>query len=95
MQIALLIFMILNTLGMNSTEILASVGILGMIVGLGAESIVADIVAGFFIIIERLYDVGDIIGVLEPKTGISTIQEVVKKIIKIDNDDVSIEYEVK
>ena len=42
-----------------------------------------------------VYDVGDIIGVLEPKTGISTIQEVVKKIIKIDNDDVSIEYEVK
>ncbi len=61
--VLVLIFMILNTLGMNSTEILASVGILGMIVGLGAESIVADIVAGFFIIIERLYDVGDIITV--------------------------------
>ena len=42
-----------------------------------------------------VYDIGDIVGVLEPKTGISTIQEVVKKIIKIDNDDVKIEYEVK
>jgi hypothetical protein len=42
-----------------------------------------------------VYDIGDIIGVLEPKTGIDTVQEVVKKIIKIENDDVSIEYEVK
>lgn len=42
-----------------------------------------------------VYDIGDIVGVLEPKTGISTIQEVVKKIIKIDNDDIKIEYEVK
>ena len=61
--VLVLFFMILSTVGLNSTEILAGVGILGMIIGLGAESIVADIVAGFFIIIERLYDVGDIITV--------------------------------
>ena len=61
--VLVLFFMILRTLGMNITELLAGVGILSMIVGLGAESIVADIVAGFFIIIERLYDVGDIITV--------------------------------
>ena len=42
-----------------------------------------------------VYDIGDIVGVLEPKTGISTTQEVVKKIIKIDNDEIEIEYEVK
>ena len=43
---------------------------------------------------EQTYDVGDIVGSTEIKTGISAVQEVVKKIIKIDNDDITISYEV-
>ena len=42
-----------------------------------------------------VYDVGDIVGVTEPTTGISATQEIVKKIIKITNDDVKITYEVQ
>ena len=44
---------------------------------------------------EQTYDVGDLVGSTEQKTGISTVQEVVKKIIKIDNDDITISYEVE
>lgn len=40
-------------------------------------------------------DVGDIVGTLEPTTGIKATQEIVKKIIKIENDDLKITYEVK
>ena len=43
---------------------------------------------------EQMYDVGDLVGSTEEKTGISCVQEVVKKIIKIDNNDVKISYEV-
>lgn len=43
---------------------------------------------------EQTYDVGDLVGSTEQKTGISATQEVVKKIIKIDNDDITISYEV-
>ena len=43
---------------------------------------------------DRVYDVGDIVGARESVTGITTIQEVVKKIITITNDDVEIKYEV-
>ena len=43
---------------------------------------------------EQTYDVGDIVGSMESKTGISAVQEVVKKIIKINNDDITISYEV-
>ena len=43
---------------------------------------------------EQTYDVGDLVGSTEQKTGISCVQEVVKKIIKIDNDDITISYEV-
>lgn len=44
---------------------------------------------------EQTYDVGDLVGSTEQKTGISAVQEVVKKIIKIDNDDITISYEVE
>lgn len=43
---------------------------------------------------DRVYDVGDIVGARESVTGITTIQEVVKKIITITNDDIEIKYEV-
>lgn len=43
---------------------------------------------------EQTYDVGDLVGSTEQKTGISCVQEVVKKIIKINNDDITISYEV-
>ena len=43
---------------------------------------------------ERTYDVGDLVGSTERETGITAVQEVVKKIIKIVNNDVTISYEV-
>ena len=56
-----LIFLILNALGVNTTELLAGLGILGLIIGLGVTSLIEDIVAGIFIIAEHTFDVGDII----------------------------------
>ena len=44
---------------------------------------------------DMVYDIGDIVGVLEPTSGISATQEIVKKVIKITNDDIRITYEVK
>lgn len=43
---------------------------------------------------EQTYDVGDLVGTIEETTGIIAVQEVCKKIIKINNDDVTITYEV-
>ena len=43
---------------------------------------------------DTVYDVGDLVGTIEQVTGLSAIQEVIKKIIKIDNDDINITYEV-
>lgn len=43
---------------------------------------------------EQTYDVGDIVGTTEQVTGLEGIQEVIKKIIKIQNDDIVITYEV-
>ncbi|MBQ7373589.1 MAG: mechanosensitive ion channel family protein [Clostridia bacterium] len=52
---------ILNAWGIDATTLLASAGILTLIVGLGAQSLVADIVAGVFIVFEGEFQVGDIV----------------------------------
>lgn len=59
--IIVLLFFILKTCGVDTTAILAGIGILGLIVGLGAQPLIADILAGLFIVFEKVFDVGDII----------------------------------
>ena len=56
-----LVFVILSAFGVNTAEILAGLGILTLILGLGMTSLIEDIVAGIFIIAEHLFDVGDVI----------------------------------
>lgn len=53
----------LTILGVNIATIIASVGVLALIVGFSAESLIADIVTGTFMLIENQYNVGDIIEV--------------------------------
>lgn len=51
----------LAVIGVNVSTIFASIGIIALIVGFGAESLIADVVTGFFILFENQYNVGDII----------------------------------
>jgi small-conductance mechanosensitive channel len=48
-------------LGGNTSVILAGASFLGLAVGLGAQSLVGDLVSGFFILFENQYLVGDIV----------------------------------
>jgi small-conductance mechanosensitive channel len=50
---------ILSTMGIKTESILASAGIVGIAVGLGAQSLVRDVLTGFFIIFEDQFVVGD------------------------------------
>ena len=49
----------LTILGVNITTIIASIGILALIVGFSAESLIADIVTGTFMLLENQYNVGE------------------------------------
>ena len=51
----------LSILGVNATAVLAGVGIVGLILGFGAQSLIEDIITGAFIIFENQYSIGDII----------------------------------
>ncbi len=52
---------ILSTLGVRTESVLASAGIVGIAIGFGAQSLVQDVVTGFFIIFEDQFIVGDYI----------------------------------
>lgn len=53
----------LSIIGVNVSTIVASVGIVTLIVGFSAESLIADVVTGAFMIFENQYNVGDIVEV--------------------------------
>lgn len=54
---------ILQELGVDMRAILVSAGVLGLAVGFGAQALIKDVIAGFFILFEGLVRVGDVIEV--------------------------------
>ena len=53
----------LSIFGVDVNTIVASVGIVALVIGFGAESLIADMVTGFFMLFENQYNVGDIVEV--------------------------------
>ena len=51
----------LSAAGVDTAALVASAGILSLVIGLGAQSLIADIIAGLFTIFEGEYQVGDIV----------------------------------
>jgi moderate conductance mechanosensitive channel len=47
--------------GINVEPLLASAGIVGLAIGFGAQTLVKDVLNGFFILFENHYDVGDVV----------------------------------
>jgi moderate conductance mechanosensitive channel len=47
--------------GVDVKPILASAGIVGLAVGFGAQTLVKDVINGFFILLENQFDIGDVI----------------------------------
>ena len=65
--------MVLSEFGLNLGPIIASAGIVGVALGLGAQTIVRDILAGIFMLVEDQYGVGDEVDVLEVTGTIETV----------------------
>src|SRR5882757_4370427 len=50
---------VLPLFGVDMKPILASAGIVGLAIGFGAQTLVKDVINGFFILLENQYDLGD------------------------------------
>lgn len=79
----LLLYSVLTILGLPVSSLLAGAGIAGVAIGMGAQGFLSDLVNGFFILLERQFDVGEVVrltnGVIKIKgtvvsVGIRTTQ---------------------
>ena len=61
LSVLIFIFASLRALNVDTGTLLAGIGILSLIVGLGAQPLIEDIISGLFIVFENVFDVGDII----------------------------------
>ncbi|WP_141336312.1 mechanosensitive ion channel family protein [Paenibacillus sp. tmac-D7] len=59
----IMILMILSQFNVNLGPVLAGAGVVGLAIGFGAQSLVKDVITGFFIIFEDQFAVGDVIQV--------------------------------
>lgn len=87
---ALIVFvaavMILREVGVEITPILTSAGILGLAVGFGAQTLVKDVISGFFMILENDVRIGDDIAI-GPHAGL--VEEMkLRTIVLRDHDGV-------
>ena len=83
------IIWILASWGVDTQTLLVSAGILGLIIGLGAQSLIADIIAGMFIVFDGQYGVGDFI-VIDGWRG--QVMEIGIRTTKIRDEGGNIKY---
>ena len=57
--------MILGEFGLNLGPLIASAGVIGIALGLGAQTLVRDVLSGLFMMVEDQYGVGDLVEVQE------------------------------
>jgi small-conductance mechanosensitive channel len=57
------VLMLLSEFGVNIAPLLASAGVVGLAVGLGAQTLAKDLIGGLFVLLENQYAVGDTIRV--------------------------------
>ncbi|QGQ99880.1 mechanosensitive ion channel family protein [Paenibacillus psychroresistens] len=74
------ILLILMQFGFNLTPLLAGAGVLGLAIGFGAQSLVKDVITGFFIIFEDQFAIGDVI---QTRTFKGTVEEIGLRVTRI------------
>ena len=81
--------MVLGEFGFNLGPLIASAGILGVALGLGAQTLVRDILSGIFMLIEDQYGVGDKVDVLDTK---GTVEKVGLRVTTVRDNEGTLWY---
>ena len=80
------LFYCLYLFGLDAGGLLASVGILSLVIGLGAQSLIQDIIAGIFIVFEGEFRVGDIVTIKDFRGTVLDIGLRTTKIMRNDGN---------
>ncbi|HLR64444.1 MAG TPA: mechanosensitive ion channel family protein [Pseudogracilibacillus sp.] len=76
----IMIVMILESINIRISALLAGAGIAGLAIGFGAQSLVKDVISGFFIIFERQFSVDDYVEI----SGVEgTVEEIGLRTTKV------------
>ena len=59
--VVILVISVLAVWGVDTTALITGAGVITLIVGLGMQSLISDVVAGLFIVFENEFNVGDIV----------------------------------
>jgi moderate conductance mechanosensitive channel len=81
---------VLTRLGVPVTGLVAPAAVLAVALGFGAQRIVQDLLAGFFIIAERQYGFGDLIRMSVPNTtapAVGTVEDVTLRVTSVRTAD--------
>jgi len=80
------VFFVLDRLGVPVTGLVAPATVLGVGLGFGAQRIVGDVLAGFFIITERQYGFGDVVSIQvvgAPDAATGTVEDVTLRVTRV------------
>ena len=80
------LFYCLYLLGIDSSSLLASAGLLSLVIGLGAQSLIKDILAGIFIVFEGEFRVGDIVTISGYRGTVMDIGLRTTKVMGVDGN---------
>src|SRR3984957_17849582 len=81
------VFVALGTIGINLTPLLAGATVVGATIGFGAQSMVRDLLAGFLLIIEDQFDIGDTLTV---GTTSGTVEDLSLRVTRLRGADATI-----
>lgn len=90
LAVAFLIYQCALCFGLNPTALVASAGIVSVVIGIGANSLVGDILAGIFLLMEGNIQVGDVVKVGDFRGYVMEMGLRMTKLFDIETDDVKI-----
>jgi small conductance mechanosensitive channel len=79
--VAFFLLMLLQEFGVNIGPLVAGAGVAGVALGFGAQSLVKDVISGFFLLMENQFGVGDIINVDDSHIG--TVERMTLRITQL------------
>jgi len=82
-------FVVLGTIGVNLTPLLAGATVIGATLGFGAQSMVRDLLAGLLLTVEGQFDIGDTI-LVGDTTG--TVEDLTLRVTRLRSDDGTVWY---
>jgi len=86
-MMAFVVFIVmLQQIGIDVGGLLVSAGIVGIVIGLGAQSLIRDVIMGFFILFENLIAVGDVIEVGQHTGVVESVGLRVTKVRKFSGE---------